>query len=312
MKCIKLFISGLLGSACFLGANAKTQQFFHTHVNGVLRTMPIIQVGVFPDKLGRVFQDFSLGNQSQDISSKMSPVKDQGDLGTCATFSSVALIERYTHKRLSEECLLRYRGDYDGSLTKEVLKDVKKYGLVEEKQYDFYNCVYDDHKRKNDISEEEYQQFADEQGHYGRGMHIVHKNDTQLDDDYFPPHLILGDKGKSFPYIKAQLDKGNPVVIGVTVPQSPDASKAFQGGNGRHVIDLTDEDNCSGHPLHQGDSFFEVGCPGHAIILTGYDDKKQIFLFKNSWGTKWGYKGYGKLSYDYVANYRVSVTSTVE
>lgn len=39
---------------------------------------------------------------------------------------------------------------------------------------------------------------------------------------------------------------------------------------------------------------------GHAIILTGWNDKNRLFQFENSWGTSWGDKGYGYLPYKYV------------
>ena len=50
---------------------------------------------------------------------------------------------------------------------------------------------------------------------------------------------------------------------------------------------------------------------GHAIMIAGYDDKKVVkneidgnmvtgaFLLQNSWGEKWGEKGYGWLPYSY-------------
>ena len=52
---------------------------------------------------------------------------------------------------------------------------------------------------------------------------------------------------------------------------------------------------------------------GHAVAAVGYDDNLKIkntgpgaketkgaLSIKNSWGTKWGDKGYGWLPYDYV------------
>lgn len=41
---------------------------------------------------------------------------------------------------------------------------------------------------------------------------------------------------------------------------------------------------------------------GHAVLFVGYDDKKQLFKFKNSWGTSWGDKGYGYLPYSFLAS----------
>lgn len=41
---------------------------------------------------------------------------------------------------------------------------------------------------------------------------------------------------------------------------------------------------------------------GHCVLLVGYDDNKQVYEFMNSWGTRWGNKGYGTLPYSYVEN----------
>jgi hypothetical protein len=45
--------------------------------------------------------------------------------------------------------------------------------------------------------------------------------------------------------------------------------------------------------------------PNHFVALSGYDDRKQMYFFKNSWGTSWGDNGYGRISYDDVFNYGV-------
>jgi hypothetical protein len=37
---------------------------------------------------------------------------------------------------------------------------------------------------------------------------------------------------------------------------------------------------------------------GHAVCLVGYDDLNQMWIFKNSWGTSWGDRGYGFIGYD--------------
>ena len=39
---------------------------------------------------------------------------------------------------------------------------------------------------------------------------------------------------------------------------------------------------------------------GHAVLLVGYDDNKQLYKFRNSYGTGWGVEGYGYLPYQYV------------
>lgn len=39
---------------------------------------------------------------------------------------------------------------------------------------------------------------------------------------------------------------------------------------------------------------------GHAVCAVGYDQQRKLIKFKNSWGADWGDSGYGYLHYDYV------------
>lgn len=39
---------------------------------------------------------------------------------------------------------------------------------------------------------------------------------------------------------------------------------------------------------------------GHAVMAVGYDDERGALMFRNSWGTSWGDRGYGWLPYEYV------------
>ena len=41
---------------------------------------------------------------------------------------------------------------------------------------------------------------------------------------------------------------------------------------------------------------------GHAVTAVGYDDFKQVFIVRNSWGEAWGDKGYFYMPYDYITN----------
>jgi len=41
---------------------------------------------------------------------------------------------------------------------------------------------------------------------------------------------------------------------------------------------------------------------GHAVMCVGYDDSKQLWIMRNSWGTNWGDKGYFYLPYAYLTN----------
>lgn len=41
---------------------------------------------------------------------------------------------------------------------------------------------------------------------------------------------------------------------------------------------------------------------GHAVLLVGYDEARQVFIVRNSWGADWGDKGYCYFPYAYLAS----------
>ena len=43
---------------------------------------------------------------------------------------------------------------------------------------------------------------------------------------------------------------------------------------------------------------FGIHGGGHVVALVGYDDSKNCWIVKNSWGTKWGEDGWFRMSYD--------------
>ena len=46
---------------------------------------------------------------------------------------------------------------------------------------------------------------------------------------------------------------------------------------------------------------------GHAVLLVGFDMRKQHFIVRNSWGTNWGAKGYFYMPFDVIKNPRMSM-----
>lgn len=41
---------------------------------------------------------------------------------------------------------------------------------------------------------------------------------------------------------------------------------------------------------------------GHAVMAVGFDDTKEQFIIRNSWGTGWGLQGYFMMPYNYLTN----------
>jgi C1A family cysteine protease len=56
----------------------------------------------------------------------------------------------------------------------------------------------------------------------------------------------------------------------------------------------------------------EQAAGGHAVCVVGFDDVKQTFKFKNSWGRSWADQGYGHLSYAYMRKYCVDAWSATD
>jgi len=84
--------------------------------------------------------------------------------------------------------------------------------------------------------------------------------------------------------MKACLDAGYPFVYGFTVYASFESPSADSTG----II-----------PMPSG---LEPVLGGHAVMCLGYDDEKQWFICRNSWGTGWGDHGYFYIPFDYLAD----------
>jgi C1A family cysteine protease len=84
--------------------------------------------------------------------------------------------------------------------------------------------------------------------------------------------------------LKGCLASGYPFIFGFTVYESFESASVAKTGHA---------------PLpRSGDAV--IG--GHAVASVGYDDAKQWFIVRNSWGGGWGMKGYFTLPYAYVTD----------
>lgn len=89
---------------------------------------------------------------------------------------------------------------------------------------------------------------------------------------------------QSLSQLKGALALGFPVVFGFTVYESFESDAVARTG----VVPLP-------RPTERA-----VG--GHAALVVGYNDAKQVFLVQNSWGVDWGRKGFCTLPYAYLAS----------
>ncbi|HVJ40570.1 MAG TPA: C1 family peptidase [Dongiaceae bacterium] len=89
---------------------------------------------------------------------------------------------------------------------------------------------------------------------------------------------------RSLPQMKGCLASGFPFVFGFTVYESFESPTVAKSG----VVEMP-------KPKEQ-----VVG--GHAVVAVGYDDTTQRFIVRNSWGKKWGLRGYFTMPYLYLVD----------
>jgi hypothetical protein len=83
--------------------------------------------------------------------------------------------------------------------------------------------------------------------------------------------------------MKQSLAEGSPFVVGIQIFEAFESPEVAQTGIVPMPNLFTDE--CLG---------------GHAVFVCGYDDTKQHWIVRNSWGTQWGDNGYFYLPYHYL------------
>lgn len=85
--------------------------------------------------------------------------------------------------------------------------------------------------------------------------------------------------------MQACLSSGYPITIGFTVYDSFESQAVADTG----IVPMPNEKT-------------EQVLGGHAVLIVGYNNSKNWFVVRNSWGTGWGDKGYFYMPYAYFTN----------
>jgi C1A family cysteine protease len=224
-----------------------------------------------------ILREMSSVSLASDYTSTMSPVKNQGSLGSCVGFAVVSMKEWQEQQEHLEELA-------EG---KKYKRKAKNYDLSE--QWLYYKCKEIDY-------------WPEEEGTSIRfAMQILNKVGVPCekawpyDDDYkgepkrwanLVSKWALGGEYlrlSSPEEIIKSLKENGPLPVGVGC-----FLEIFYTTSDGIVKDPADPNTCYG---------------GHAICLVGWDPIKRMFKFKNSWGLDWGQRGYGYLSYNYIKNF---------
>lgn len=248
------------------------------HVNGWIKDRPDIR-DITPDH-EKVNELFGL-IRAQSIPSKVDltpndvPIFDQGELGSCTANGQCGTLE-YVEKKnnngnfvpasrlflyyVTRHLIENQSGD-TGATIRDTMKALANYGACPETDWPYLINKFD---KKPPIKA-----FTDAKNFEA----VTYVSLKTLND------------------IKSNIAAGNPVNFGVTLYDN------ICDANGN----ITNNPNWT-FPDKKKNKV--IG--GHAIVAIGYDDNYSIgnnkgaILFRNSWGTTWGNKGYGWLDYQYV------------
>ena len=218
-----------------------------------------------------------------DLRQWMSPIEDQGNLGSCTANAGVGLVEyferRASGRHIDASRLFLYKATRDllhltgdtGAFLRSTMEALVLFGVPPE---EFWKYVIGDFDKEPTA-------FC-----YAFAQNYQTIQYYRYDPPGTPRDELLA-------RIKTNLATGLPSMFGFTVYKSM-SQAALTGNipfpaNGERVVG------------------------GHAIVAAGYDDNKEIvntgpggprtkgaLLIRNSWGAGWGEHGYGWLPYKYV------------
>jgi C1A family cysteine protease len=205
--------------------------------------------------------------KSVDLRPSMSPVENQGQLGSCTANALAGALEFlelksgqplvdlsrlfiYYNERVVEHTV----SSDSGAMIRDGIKTLVSLGVCPEKKWPYVISAF---TRKPPAA-----CYTDAKKHTISTYHRI---------------VSLGE-------MRACLADGYPFVFGFSVYESFESPAVARTG----VLKMP-------KPRER-----QVG--GHAVCAVGYDDKAKRLLVRNSWGSDWGMKGYFTMPYDYVAN----------
>lgn len=225
-----------------------------------------------------------------DFNSAFTAIRNQGALGSCTSYASLAGLVEHYYKNVHNDStplstLFQYKqtrtgimgvmGD-TGAFMRAAMQSLMEFGTVPEKMY-----PYTSDPKKFDLTPDVDLKIKALNGQALNYIRVDQKNISTTD--------VLKE-------LRKHSAKNVPIMFGFTVYNNSWKQANSSGTEGAFPFPSS-TDTVAG---------------GHAVCIAGHDDNKTIinkqdgartvgaFKIRNSWGDRWGVKGYGWVPYKYV------------
>lgn len=213
------------------------------------------------------YQPLSTIAPSIDLRKEFTPIKDQGEMGACSAFALVGVFEY-------------------------ILKKNKQPDIDLSEQFVYFNARKADGSFRADAGSSLYDVVQTLMKDGVCLEHLFPYNPNNISKD--PPVEAIEDGQtrkvvkaknvkKNLHDIKSAVAEGYPVAISLKIFNSFNPRRGF--------IRIPNETE-----IQSGQS------GNHAMVICGYNDEARFFVVRNSWGRKFGDKGYCYIPYGYVEN----------
>jgi papain like protease len=221
-------------------------------------------------------------NITNNIGMGSVPVLNQGQEGTCVTFSSTAALDALLNQGdfISQQCSLELdlglgQNYWDGAdEPSQIIDPLKQYGVVKNGQCDnLYPCTF------CSLSSVDYLSRVDSAGSAKIAL-VQYSFSSQADLNA----------------LKSAIDNGHRVLIAFHLQNNQLAVQGFNAVvNGQMMLGGL----WACQQPSSKKNFCGASNAGHEVLVIGYDDDQQLLLIRNSWGPSVGDAGNYYMTYPY-------------